>query len=147
MRYLNLDDEIFLNQFIQNIHSLESVKKWFDTKSHEEKKIIILDVLDMVIQSHPTYEEICYTVEGLKFSKTPTAVKLLNKNKPFNKFGYELADLPENELERGFILLLKILSVADKRRKCTCCANGCQHWWHRDLSDVSVLRELKNEYN
>ena len=143
MRYLNLDDEIFLNQFSQNIYSLETVKKWFDAKNHEEKKAIILDVLDMVIQSHPTYEEISCTAEELKLSKTPAAVKLLNTNKPFNKFGYELADLPEKEMERGFILLLKIFSVADKRRRSMCCANGCHHWWHRDLSNVSVLREIK----
>ena len=32
MRYLSLDGEIFINQFIQNIHSSENVKKWFAVK-------------------------------------------------------------------------------------------------------------------
>ena len=146
MRYLKLDDEILLNQFIQKICPLEIVNKWFDTKSCEEKRKIVLDVLDMTVQSHPTYDEILYVVEELNVSKTPAAVKILNRNKPFYKFGHELANLPENELHGVFILLLKILSVADKRRKCTCCANGCQHWWHRDLAKASVLTEIKNEY-
>ena len=110
MRYLSLDGEIFINQFIQNIHSSENVKKWFDIKNGEEKKKIILDILDMAMQSHPTYEEILCAVEELNFSKTPAAVKILNPNKPFYKFGYELANLPEKELERALILLLKILS-------------------------------------
>lgn len=144
-RHFTIDEEILINQFTQQIHSFESMEKWFNSYSITDKREIILNLLDMVIQAHPTYEEIFLAADKLKKSSSPSAIKLLNKNKPYTKFGYELANLPEKELVNGFGILLITLSIADGRRKSEECSNGCNHWWHRDLSDESILQELKQQ--
>lgn len=141
---LTMEEEIFINQFTQKLHSLETMEKWFVQKDEPYKREIILNLLNMVIQSHPTYEEMSTAIAYLKKNSSTSAVKLLNTRRPFAKYGYELADLPECELLNSFDILLVTLSIADNRRKKEECSGGCNHWWHKDLSDQSVLLQLKH---
>lgn len=141
---LTMEEEIFINQFTQKLHSLETMEKWFVQKDEPYKREIILNLLNMVIQSHPTYEEMSTAIAYLKKNTSTAAVKLLNTRRPFAKYGYELADLPERELLNSFDILLVTLSIADNRRKTEECCGGCNHWWHKDLSDQSVLLQLKH---
>lgn len=140
---LTIHEEIFINQYAQHIHSLETMDQWFNSKDIFYKKKIVHGLLLMVIQAHPTYEEIFDASVELKVERSPVAVKLMNKNKPYSKFGYELLNLPEADMLNCFNLLLEILSIADNRRRQICCINGCTHWWHQDLSDPSILETLR----
>ena len=98
----------------------------------------------MVFQAHPTYEEIEESAISIKKDKSPSAVKLLNRRKPFEKFGYEICDLPEKELSIGFKLLLLTLAKADVRRRESESLEHCSHWWHKDLSDEEYLQKLRD---
>lgn len=140
-----IEEEILLNQFTQQIHSLAYMKDWFAVQDDAQKRNTILNLLNMVIQAHPTDREIAAAIQTCKKDASPAAAKLRNKNKPYYKFGYELANLPEKELTSSFEILLVTLSIADSRRKSEDCTNGCSHWWHRDLSDKTVLRQLRKK--
>lgn len=137
-QYLTFEEMVFINQYVQKIHSLETMEEWFNLKDIEYKREIVLNILNIVIQSHPTYEEIQVAANELKLFHAPVTIKMLNRRKPFEKYGYEIANLPENELSRSFRLLLRVLSISDTRRKNTQCANGCNHWWHADLSKFNT---------
>ena len=118
-RCLTTDEEIFINQFSQNLHSLEDINNWFFSYDLENKRDIISNLLNIVIQSHPTYDDIESAAISLNKSRSASAVKLLNRKKPFDKFGYELCDLPEKELLTCFdILMLRlyVLTHAEKNR-------------------------------
>lgn len=143
-RNFNIEEEILINQFSQGLVTIEEMNKWFATYDLLNKKDIIHNLLNLVIQSHPTYDEIESSAILLNKITSSSAVKLLNRNKPFNRFGYEICDLPEKELQTGFDILLFTLAKADKRRKEQEDSNSCTHWWHKDLSDEEYLQKLRN---
>lgn len=144
-RNLNIDEEIFLNQFTQGMHDLQDMDHWFSQYDKENKSDVLANLLNMVIQSHATLDEIRASAESIRKEKSPSAVKLLNPRKPYEKFGWEICRLPEPELLIGFNILLLTLSLSDNRRK----SNEempCHHWWHGDLSDEKYLTELRLQY-
>ena len=143
-RTLTIDEEIFINQFTQGIRSLEEMNDWFGSYDLQNKRDILHNLLVFVIQSHPTYDEIESSAISLNKRGSASAVKLLNKSKPFSKFGYEICNLPEAELLIGFDILLLTLSKADIRNKRNEMNDTCRHWWHKDLSNHDYLLKLKN---
>jgi hypothetical protein len=58
----------------------------------------------------------------------------------------KIADLPENELHKAFRLLVALLGVCDRRRRQEKPLNTQNHWWHRDLTDPEVIRDLKEKF-
>ena len=141
-RVLTIDEEIFLNQFSQGLHSLDKMNQWFEVYDLSDKRDIMENLMNMVIQAHPYYDDIKEAAWNIKKETSTSAVMLLNRNKPFNKFGYLICNLPEKELTNGFDILLLTLSKADGRRKMA--ENGaCNHWWHKDLSDELYLDSLR----
>lgn len=142
-RTLTIDEQITLNQFSQEIYTLEEMNCWFEKYDLSNKRDILGNLLNMVIQAHPTYDEIESSASSLRKEKTTSAVMLMNKNKPFNKFGYKICDLPEKELLNGFDILLSTLAKADNRRKNDENPNECNHWWHKDLSNENYLKILR----
>lgn len=142
-RCLTVDEEIFLNQFLQGLFSLEQMNEWFDKHDKLERKNIINNLFYMFVQSHPTYAEIEEAALSIKKVKSTPAIKLLNRNKPYQSFGHEVSDLPECELQTTFDILLLTFAKADARRKKQECSNGCSHWWHKDLSDERYLQSLR----
>ena len=144
-RVLTIDEEIFLNQFSQGIHSLDEMNHWFETHDLQNKRDIMENLFNMVVQSHPRYDDIQESIIYLKKEKTSSAVMLTNRNKPFEKFGYLICNLPEKELQNGFDILLLTLSKADGRRRKYENADECSHWWHKDLSDEKYLDTIRQK--
>ena len=142
-RCLSTNESIKINQFSQGLFTLDEMETWFETYDLPNKKDIIYNLLNFVVQAHPNYEEFESSANFLKKRKSPSAIKLLNKNKPYHKFGYEICDLPENELKIGFEILLLTLAKADNRRKKQETPEECNHWWHKDLSDEKYLEKLE----
>jgi hypothetical protein len=122
------------------------MRSWFNGYELKEKRNIMHNLINMVIQSHPMYEDIEFAVYFLQKSKSPSAIKLLNRAKPISKYGYEICALPERELNNGFEILLIILSKADHRRKNHEDERLCNHWWHKDLSNEVYVEELKRKF-
>lgn len=145
-RCLSIDEEIFLNQFVQNIHSLEEMNAWFKAYEISERRDIMENLLIMVIQSHPTVDELEASLRSIGEMNSSVAAILLSKDKPYSKFGYRVCRLPENELLKGFEALLLTLSKSEARRKNSENPNECKHWWHKDLSDQIYLDKIRKLY-
>ena len=145
-RAMTIDEAIFLNQFSQGLHSLDEMNDWFEKYDIENKRNVMADLFYMVLQAHPDYDDIESAALFLKKSRTSSAVMLLNRNKPFSKFGYKICDLPEKELINGFDILLLVLSRADNRRKSRENPGECSHWWHKDLSDKKYVETLTKKF-
>lgn len=146
-RIMNIQDEILINQFVQHYKKDEELIDWFNTYPIKDKRKIICDILDLVIQAHPTYEEIEIASNNLGLNNSTPFVILSNKNKPFSKFGYKLSELPKAELNKVFLLLINILMIADNRRRQLEAPGSCHHWWHKDLSDAKYIEFLIQEYH
>ena len=144
-RPLTIDEEIFINKFSQKLISLNEIESWFLEYDLKNKKEILRNLVDLVIQSHPEYDDIVDATKVLKKTTSTPAVKLLRRNKPFEKYGYEICDLPEYDLLVGFKILLLTLSISDNRRKANESFGQCTHWWHHDLSDEQYLQSIREE--
>jgi len=142
-RFLTIDEEITLNKFSQKLYTLEEMSCWFERYDLPDKRNLVRNLFYMFAQAHPTYKEVEESAISIKKTKSPAAIKLLNKRRPFEKFGYEVCDLPENELSIGFKILLLTLAKADTRRKESELPEDCHHWWHKDLSDEVYLQALR----
>ena len=142
-RNFTIDEEILINQFSQGLIDLEEMNAWFQSHDLRNKKDIIHNLLNIMIQSHPTYEEIEAAARSIKKLTSPSAVKLLNRHKPFERFGHELCELPEKEMLNSFDIVLLSFAGADSRRKSQENPKECNHWWHKDLSDEEYLRQLR----
>ena len=146
LRNLNINEEIFINQYSQDLHTLKEMDDWFLSYKLNDKKDILHNLIIMVIQSKAGYDDINYAAKLLGLLKSTSAVKLLNTNKPFIKFGYEICNLQENELLKGFSIMLETLKIADIRRRNLEESDKCNHWWHKDLSDEDYLNEIRNMF-
>lgn len=145
-RCLKIDEEIFIYQFTQGIYDLQEMNTWFEDYDLQNKRDILENLFCMVVQSHPTYAELETAATDLKKITSPSAVMLLNRNKSFEKFGYQICGLPEKELLNGFDILLLTLTQSDTRRKLKENPNECHHWWHKNLSDEKYLESLRNTF-
>lgn len=140
-RCLTLDEEIYINQFSQGIHSIADMNVWFDKYSLNDKKDIVYNILNLVIQSHPSDIEIREAIKILNIEKCSAAQILGNPTTCIRDTGYKICKLSEKEIRNGFDILLLILKNADTRRR-TLCNGNCSHWWHKDLSDKNYIRYL-----
>ena len=141
-RNLTIEEEIVLNQFSQNIYDIKHMVEWFESYDIINKRDIMGNLFNMMLQSHPTIDDIESSAMFLGKLRSSSAVVLLNKNKPFNKFGFEICKLPEKELTNGFSILLLTLSKADNRRRNNEDPEERNHWWHKDLSDPNYIKQL-----
>jgi len=57
-RCLTINEEILINQFSQGLILFDEMDVWFKKHDLQNKKDILHNLLNMVIQSHATYEEI-----------------------------------------------------------------------------------------
>ena len=123
------ETELKINKIAQGLISLDEGLAWYD-ESEADSRNEIMKALDLCIfQSHPTKEDVEKGIKksGLKETYSPC---VLARIKPFNEARQKLLNMPEPDRRRGFILFLSIFSVADKRRRETCCKDGCAHEWH-----------------
>ncbi|MFO7936636.1 MAG: DUF5958 family protein [Kiritimatiellia bacterium] len=137
--------EVFINQVAQGLEPMEEAVEWFNGLDRGDQRQTLRDVNYMALQAHPSTEVVneCIEMSGLKPSYTPCVLMLKSNN--LAEQTAKIINLPENEFEKAFRLLLSLLSIADRNRRQTECANGCSHWWHRDLSDAGVVSEVIHE--
>ena len=133
-KMLSIQELFKINQYAQNYAPINEAISWFKSCDQKYQQNIVYNLLNLVIQSGAKDTEIYQAACMLKKTKSTAAVMLLNPNKPFFKYGYEICKLKENDLVVGFDILIHTLSISDTRRKNEVCRNSCSHWWHKDLS-------------
>jgi hypothetical protein len=142
---MNIDHAIYINQMAQGIVGIGEGERWFSAFDLESKRDVLREVNAMILQAHPTQENAASTIvaSGLKDTLTPCVLL----SKPDIKVQLaKLANLPESELTNVLKLLIRLLGIADKRRRETKPVDTVNHWWHRDLGNPQVVAEIREHY-
>lgn len=140
---LTLSNLILLNQYAQGIVTRQEVEKWFLSLAENEKQSSVKEVWILATQALVTEGDIPKATEvaGLKSTHTPV-VMILNGDVPFYKRGYRLSELKGIVLNQAFWFVLECFALAERRRKEKEGTTECNHWWHKDLSDERVIKEI-----
>jgi hypothetical protein len=135
---------IFLNQLAQGIASFSDGDTWFRMHTEDEKRRILLGLNVLILQSGPRKEDASDAIADAQLSRTLTPCVMIMKSELRTQFA-KVAWLPEPELPQVFLLLIKLLGVADTRRRAEKPLDLVNHWWHRDLSDPQVVEEIRRK--
>ena len=141
---MNLADEITINQIQQELISQEDAKNWFLSFPTAGQQDILQRLSYMTIQAGVGEEDVSLAITKSKLRATYTPCVLLSKGRLKEQMA-KLLKLPPSESIKTFFLLINLLAIADGRRYCKYCQDGCSHWWHRDLSDRKILDEIRRE--
>jgi hypothetical protein len=63
---------------------------------------------------------------------------------PTHRGSFQARNLTDQELIDAFRYLVEVFRIADARRRVKCGAPDCYHWWHQDLGNEDVLREVRS---
>ena len=99
----------------------------------------------MTLQAGAREEDISLAITKSKLRATYTPCVLLSKGRLKEQMA-KLLKLPPSEFIKAFFLLISLLAIADARRYCKYCQDGCSHWWHRDLSERKILDEIWHDF-
>lgn len=139
---MNTDMEIFINQLVQGIHSIEKGVEWFSTYSQNEQLSMLRMCYLFIIESGALPQDVPDAIQTAKLRASFTPCALLSKGTLKEQIA-KVLNLPSTEYIKSFRLLIALLSISDSRRRLRC-AGKCHHWWHRDLSNPDVIREIKS---
>jgi hypothetical protein len=125
---LNLTEQRHLNEIGRSI-LVEAGVNWFRSLDDKTKTAVLIDLVMFALQAgaRPSDAEPAIARSGLKPTFTPC---VLLKRSPLSSSLAKIRQLPPNEQEKSFRLLVALYRIADDRRRSTRCAGGCSHWWH-----------------
>lgn len=139
MKVSRLEVQILLNQICQDVRPLSDAEELLDDDSIAD--ILWPSLALMVHQSHPTKTDIEEAIESAELKPTFTPCVMLLKDQNQAQI-HSVASLPREEWRKALKLLIAVFRVSDGKRKARC-GSGCQHAWHQDLGDESVLASIR----
>lgn len=134
-------DIIRINQMAQGGRSLADASAWFSEHDAQEQRALIQTVGYLALQAGAVPADAKEAAERAGIKPGVPACVLMGKGVPKQQLD-KLLELPREENLRSFSFLVGLLSVADARRKASKCAAGCNHWWHRNLGDEEIVKEI-----
>lgn len=138
---LSLDDIVRLNQYAQSIMPLDQARAWFETLGGEERLAVLQQLAVLAQEARAVAGDIPEALQRSTVKKTATPWVLVMAG-PLRAQIAKVVHLPAAEQPKSFLVLLSLFAVADARRRRDECAQGCKHWWHRDLSDAATVHEI-----
>ena len=139
----SIEDLILLNKYVQGIVTQETIYDWFHSFQESDKRLIIKNIWSLAIQAQVLESDLesAAKAAGLKTTHTPVVILFSGKT-TFKNRGYKLSDLKGNVLNQAFRLVLECFALAEQRRKFMEGSLPCHHWWHKDLSDELIIKEI-----
>jgi Family of unknown function (DUF5958) len=143
---MNVDEKISVNQYAQNLRSLNELKNDFLAKNSVEKRKYLIDLTFILLQARIESSDVEKAVEisGLKPSVTPVVkIKKAINLKGINQSTFnDVIGLPDNELDKIYVLFLSLYKVAYERsfKKDE---TSFYKWWLNDLSDIEYVHRIK----
>lgn len=141
--------EIFLNQLAQGIRPLKEGDIWFSTLMEDVQRDVLQTLVVFAIQAGAVGVDAESAIRASSLLSTYTPCVLLMKAAELDPKGggelrqrlAQILNLPATERRKSFKLLVSLLGIADKRRRAKCGLPE-RHWWHRDLTDDTVVSEI-----
>jgi hypothetical protein len=142
---MKLEQEILINQYGQDLAHIDTLVTLFTGMHKNLQKAFFVDIINLIQQSKPVNEDIELAIVESKLQPTYTPCIMLKKGVASHNLR-KLINLPDNELQKVFILLLSLLKIAYRRRfkeeK-----NNPDKWWYWDLSDKEKINTIISEYS
>jgi hypothetical protein len=143
LKKLMIEELLFLNQYIQNVVQREAINNWFLSFDEMDRQAVVSGIWVLAWQARAVRSDFAEAAvaAGLNPTHTPV-VAASNKETQFRYVGFKLAALKGPVLEQAFWFSLELYALAERRRKREKCSAGCNHWWHKDLSDKRVVKKI-----
>lgn len=119
-----------INELAQALRPFPDGLAWFEGLADEEQSVVLRDLGSFCYQAHPTREEALEAVRlsGLRATHTPSV--LITRGRADEQATKVALLRPQHERIKAFHLLVRLLALADGRRR-RACAGRCGHAWHR----------------
>ena len=140
---MNIEDEILVNKYGQNLIAVQQLTDKFELLDLLQKKLFLNDILYLIMQSKPRDEDIEFAIKESGLKPTFTPCVLLRKGAA-NHHLQKIVELPEVELNNTFVLLLSLFKIPYKRRF-DIEKNTPNKWWYWDLSDDKIIKALEKK--
>lgn len=129
--------DLILNQIRQDVYTKDEALSWFESLVDDDQYKALGILVMMIRQSYYSRNDSEQAIinSGLKPTYTPCV--LVKKGRLETIIG-----LPNYERIKSFKLLIEVFKIAEERRLSDQCKNGCDHWWHKDLSNEKVDLEF-----
>jgi len=142
---MKIEQEILINKYGQNLVDIDPLLNFFRSFDMSYRKIFLNEMLFLVVQSKPEESDIEFAIKNSGLKSTFTPCVLLRKGVTNHNL-QKLVDLPGDELEKVFILLMSLFKIAYERRFAVEKNNNSNKWWYWDLSEETninkILRQL-----
>lgn len=142
---MNINEQIVINKFGQDLLSFPDVLNIFQSKVKENKKIFLTDLSFLIIQSKASERDIDSAIELGNLKPTFTPCVKIRKGIKRNVL-QEIIDLPDNETEKVLVLFLSLYKIAYKRLLKKEKDNPYK-WWYQDLSNDNFVNRIKTLSN
>lgn len=143
---MKIEQEILINQYGQEIIEIEPLISIFKELEIDDKRIFLNELLYwFIIQSKPKEEDIEFSIIASKLKPTCTPCILLKKGIENYKLE-KIIKLPDNELDKVFVLFINLFRIAYKR-KLKHTKNHPEKWWYWDLSDSQIISTIISKYS
>jgi hypothetical protein len=137
---LKIQDALTLNKYGQDILNVEVLLETFSKFNILEKRHYLKEVIVLILQSKPIEADIETAIINSRLRSTYTPCVLLKKG--IANYNLEkLVNLPENELDKTFVLLLSLFGIAYKRRF-EVEKSHPHKWWYWDLSKEENIEKI-----
>jgi hypothetical protein len=138
---MNLEIELLVNKFGQELIDEVELGKVFSEYDMPTKKAFLLDMINLILQSKVTNEDIDLAIINSKLKPTFTPCVMLKKGLKGNNL-YKIQQLPESEFAKIFSLFINLFKVGYQRRF-TYEKNDPNKWWYWDFSDKKNLDAIE----
>lgn len=147
---MSLELDIYLNQLAQGAKPLAAGAQWFAQLSDEGQIDALQRLTSFALQAQAVGSDVDGAIakSGLKAGYTPCRVLAAHTeddqrgSSALRVALSKVIALPADERSKSFLLLIALFAVADQRRR-ERDFDPARHWWHRDLSDESVLTDIR----
>lgn len=136
---LYAQDRIGLNRVAQGLAPIPDAMDWFSRRSDQVD--VLRELWQMAAQAGCTRDDVLPAIQFAQLRASFTACVLMN-NGDLSTQAMKVLALPKAERTKAFRLFMALLHIADSRRQRTRCKDDCTHWWHRDLANEDVVRDL-----
>jgi len=138
---MKIEDQILINKFGQDLLTFQELLSYFNSLNFDSKKKLLTDLSYLIIQTKPLDEDIDKAIDLGKLKPTFTSCVKIKKGIK-NQTLQEIIELPENEIEKSFILFLALYKIAYSRilekEK-----DNPNKWWFQDLSNTDFVERIK----
>jgi len=149
MEGFELADLIRVNQLARQRIDFEGFRAWYDALPNDRRRALTYLLCEFAHQAgvrDATWDE-ALAASGLP-GDDPVVRQIWSVRRDehplFRLYEFVLA-VPEDLLPTAFRLFVYLFGTAEGRAYRGESAEHCNHWWHRDLLDERVVRDLLND--